>query len=279
MTKRILCFLLLILLLWAGAACAESVITKLEQLNAPGITIGVGQGDIAELVVKKELPQATISYFDDKFMGYTAVAQGKIDAFAYDRRQMELSIENGQKGVHLLEETLNETMKIAVGISPVSKIPDLTGKINRFIAELRANGTLDDMFDRWVIRADETMPDIPRADNPSVHLTVGTSGIVPPYSYYVGKELNGYDIELAYRFAAWLGADVQFKVYDYGAIVPAAMTGDIDCIMANLEYSEEREDEMPYSDILFEVKIGLMVRWDAAPASTAIRQETSAYNQ
>ncbi|MBR3741261.1 MAG: hypothetical protein IKN04_12540 [Clostridia bacterium] len=68
--------------------------------------------------------------------------------FAYDRRQMELSIENGQTGVHLLEETLNETMKVAVGISPVSKIPDLTGKINRFIAELRADGTLDDMLPR-----------------------------------------------------------------------------------------------------------------------------------
>ncbi|MBR3741262.1 MAG: transporter substrate-binding domain-containing protein [Clostridia bacterium] len=57
---------------------------------------------------------------------------------------------------------------------------------------------------------------------PSVHLTVGTSGIVPPYSYYAGKKLNGYDIELAYRFAAWQGTDVQFKVYDYGFIVPAA---------------------------------------------------------
>ena len=276
MKERVLCFLLLILPLWSCSAWAESAVTSLEQLNAPGITIGVGQGDIAELVVKNELPLATISYFDDKFMGYTAVAQGKIDAFAYDRRQMELSIKNGQKGVHLLEETLNETMKIAVGISPVSKIPDLTGKINRFIAELRSDGTLDDMFNRWVIQADETMPDIPQAENPSVHLTVGTSGIVPPYSYYVGKELNGYDIELAYRFAAWLGADVQFKVYDYGAIVPAAMVGEIDCIMANLEYMDEREEELPFSDILFEAKFGLMVRGDAEPGSTAAQEETSA---
>ena len=276
MKKRMLCFLLLFLLLWAGTACAESVITSLEQLNATGITIGVSQGSIAELVLKRELPLAEVNYFTDKFMGYTAVAQGKIDAFAYDRRQMELSIENGQKGVHLLEETLDETMKIAVGISPVSKIPDLTGKINRFIAELRADGTLDDMFSRWVIQADETMPDIPQAENPTLHLTVGTSGIVPPYSYYAGKELNGYDIELAYRFAAWLGADVQFKVYDYSAIVPAAMVGEIDCIMANLEYSEEREEEMPYSDILFEVKIGLMVRGYAASASKTVQQKASA---
>ena len=275
MKKGVLCVLLLFLLLWSGAACAESAITSLDQLNAAGITIGVSQGNVAELILKKELPLATVSQFNDKFMGYTAVAQGKIDAFAYDRRQMEMSIENGQKGVHLLEETLNGTMKVAVGISPVSKIPDLTGKINQFIAELRADGTLDDMFSRWVIQADETMPDIPRAENPPIHLIVGTSGIVPPYSYYTGKELNGYDIELAYRFAAWLGADVEFKVYDYGAIFSAAIAGDIDCIMANLEYTEERAEEMPYSDLLFEVKIGLMVRGDAAPAPAAANQTAS----
>ena len=275
MKKGVLCVLLLFLLLWSGAACAESAITSLEQLNAAGITIGVSQGNVAELILKKELPLATVSQFNDKFMGYTAVAQGKIDAFAYDRRQMEMSIENGQKGVHLLEETLNGTMKVAVGISPVSKIPDLTGKINQFIAELRADGTLDDMFSRWVIQADETMPDIPRAENPPIHLIVGTSGIVPPYSYYTGKELNGYDIELAYRFAAWLGADVEFKVYDYGAIFSAAIAGDIDCIMANLEYTEERAEEMPYSDLLFEVKIGLMVRGDAVPAPADANQTAS----
>ncbi|MBQ6256083.1 MAG: transporter substrate-binding domain-containing protein, partial [Clostridia bacterium] len=101
------------------------------------------------------------------------------------------------------------------------------------------------------------------------------SGIVPPYSYYTGKELNGYDIELAYRFAAWLGADVEFKVYDYGAIFSAAIAGDIDCIMANLEYTEERAEEMPYSDLLFEVKIGLMVRGDAVPAPADANQTAS----
>ena len=62
--------------------------------------------------------------------------------------------------------------------------------------------TLDDMFKRWVVDGSETLPDIPLPENPELHLTVGTSGIVPPYSYYVGKELNGYDIELACRFAA-----------------------------------------------------------------------------
>ena len=258
--------LLIALLLCAGAAQAE--ISAAAELNAPGVTVGVDQGSAAELTVRELLPQASVAYFTDKFMGYTAVAQGKIDAFAYDRNQMKLAIEGGLADVRLLDETLGEPIQIAVGLSPVSQIPDLEGKINRFIGELRADGTLDDMYQRWVTDENETMPKITLPGSPSLRLTVGTSGIVPPYSYYQDGKLNGYDIELAYRFAAWLGADVEFKVYDYGAIIPAALSGDVDCVMANLNLTPERQEALTFSDVLYEDVIGIMVRSEA-PAETA----------
>jgi len=112
------------------------------------------------------------------------------------------------------------------------------------------------------------MPDIPVPQSSNLHLTVGTSGIVQPYSYYIGTELAGCDIELARRFAAWLGAELEFKVYDYGAIVPACATGDVDCVMANLNITPERAEALPFSDVLYEEKIGVMVR-GAEPLSTA----------
>ena len=52
-------------------------------------------------------------------------------------------------------------MDVAVGISPVSQIDDLEDKVNQFLAEARADGTLDDMYDRWVSRAEGAMPEIP----------------------------------------------------------------------------------------------------------------------
>ena len=91
-----------------------------------------------------------------------------------------------------------------------------------------------------------------------------------PYSYYVGTELRGYDIELAYRFAAWLGADVVFKTYDFGGIVAAAASGDVDCIMSNLFYSPEKGEEIPFSDPLFDVEITAMVRGSAAAEAGAV---------
>ena len=269
MKKRLLFWLLTILVLTICAAKAESVITSAEQLNSPGIKIGVSQGATAEPIVRKCLPQADIDYYTDNFIGYISVAQGKIDAYVYDHTQMQLAIDNGQTGVHLLEETLGDPVQIVVGISPASGIPDLENQVNRFIAEIRADGTLDDMFRRWVLEKNDKMPDIPVPDQSDIRLTVGTTATVPPYSYYEGTALNGYDIELAHRFAAWLGAELSFQVYDFAGIIPAAITGKVDVIMSNLQYLPDIADHFIFSEPLYEEKLGIMVRGDSPSPANA----------
>ena len=269
--KRVL--LLFLFIIFSKITYASDVITSKTQLNDPGITIGISQGSVAELYIKNEIPKAFIAYFTDNFMGYEAVSAGKIDAFIYDQRQMQMAIENGLRGVHLLEDTMDGTIKIAVGLSSVSQIPDLKNKINHFIAEKKADGTLDEMFQRWVLDGNEMMPVIELPRDPKYHLIVGTTGSVPPYSYYLGTDLNGYDIELAYRFAAWLDADLEFRIYDWDGIIPAAATGKIDCIMSNLKTEEERRENFSFSDILFETRYGIMVRGEDETANPVLSAE------
>ncbi|MBQ8953269.1 MAG: transporter substrate-binding domain-containing protein, partial [Clostridia bacterium] len=239
--------------------------TSLEMLAQPGISIAVGIDTPAESALKQDYPQATQIPYSDIFLAYLDVVKGRVDACVNARREMEFAIAHGLAGVRLLDENYFST-KIAVGISPASPIPDLREQLNAFIAEKRADGTLDDMYDRWVTRDEEVIPDIPGAENPSFTLRVGTTGTVMPYSYYIGTELAGYDIELAQRFANWLGAELEFKVYDFGGIIPAAEAGSIDCIMSNLFYTEEKEEAIPFSDVLFEVEITAMVRDDGEAA-------------
>ena len=269
--KKTICLLLVTaafcLLLGGTRASAEERITAPEQLNSPEMTIGVDQGSAVEKVVQDELPLAKYAYFNDKYLGYEAVAQGKIDAFAYDYLQMKLTIEGGLKGVHLLPMPLGERLPIAVGISPATEIPDLQEKLNRFIAEMREDGTLDDMLKRWGGGEDAEMPDIPVPEKSDLHIRVGTSGIVPPYSFYRGRELSGYDIELARRFAAWMDAELELAVYDYGSIITACAVGDVDCVMANLQVTTERSEAITFSDVLFEAEVGIIVRGEENGAS------------
>ena len=235
-------------------------ITSVVQLNSEEYTVGFITGTAAMYAVEEELPEAHQKNYDDPVMGYLSVQERKIDAFSYDRKQMELAIRNGQEGVRILEENLGANTDIAAGLSPVSEIPNLEEQINRFIDELNEQGILDEMYDRWVMQGDEEMPeDVRAAENPELKLTVGTSGTVAPYSYYKDGELTGFDIEFSRRFASWLNADLEFKVYTYDAIVPAALTGDVDIICANLNVTEERLEAMSFSKPLYIQENAVMV--------------------
>lgn len=268
----ILCSILLLLLAGCGKF-EKGSITSYDQLEQPGIKIAVALDSPQESSLAQDYPKAELIPYPDMFLAYKDVASGKIDACVHARKEMELAIQNGTSGVRLLKENYASDI-IAVGISPVSGIPDLQEKLNAFIAEKKADGTLDDMYNRWVVLEDDTMPDITQAENPSFTLCVGTTGTVMPYSYYKGTELAGYDIELAHRFAAWLGAGLEFKVYDFGGIIAAAQAGNIDCIMSNLFYTPEKDESIPFSDPLFEVDITAMVRDTTQSAQSAT---TAAY--
>lgn len=163
--KRVFILFLFLLSTLSGIADAAEITSK-EQLNHFSRTVGVSQGSIDEDIVKRELPESSIVYYSDNYMGYVAVAAGKIDAYIYDRQQMALTIESGFQGVRLLDEPMDEKVKIAVGISSISKIPDLEDKINTFITEIRADGTLDDMYQRWVLEQSEEMTEIELPSSP-----------------------------------------------------------------------------------------------------------------
>lgn len=242
-----------------GAESAGDRITSISQLNNPSYRVGVGIGAAHEAELRKELPDAKIVYIEGTEY-INSVQTGKVDAYASDRKVLKIAIDNGVKGVRLLDGTVGDDIPIAVGISEKSSIPDLKDKVNEFIKQIKSDGTLDDMYNRWFEEDSETMPDIPVSSSPSVHLKVGTTGIVKPYTYYSGTELNGFDIELAKRFAAWLNADIEFKVYDYGAIVMAAKSGDVDCVMANLNVTDERKEAMLFSEPIMINQVGLIVK-------------------
>ena len=240
-------------------ACSKKVkrFGSIDDLNDPSVNIGVGTGSAALGCLQERLPLANAIEYTDTFAGYLAVEEGKLDGYAIDRVIMERSIANGQKGVKILDGNIGE-IGVGVAVSPVTSIDDLLGKINTFIKENR--DTLDEMYDRWVIQNDEKMPDIPVCDNPEYHLIVGTAGVVEPYNYYKDNELNGYDIELAKRFALWLNASLEFQVYEYDAIIASALTGKTDCIMANLNMTEERKQKIEFSDPLFNIETAVMVK-------------------
>ena len=263
--KRIIAFLFsLFVLMTTLVGCNEErgLIASVEQMNDPQYTIGYEEGHSAGTILLQTHPKAKLKSYGDKIVGYESVRQGKIDGFAFERLQMQMAIDNGLEDVQILEGSVGDTIDIAVGISRVSKIPELEKKINEFIDFMEQNGTLDDMRKRWLVLGDEKIPDIAKPENPTLLLKVGTSGLVQPYSYYKDNALNGFDIEFSKRFALWLNAKLEFGVYDYGAIIAAAVSGEIDCIVANLNVTKERKERISFSKPINSLDNAIMVKKD-----------------
>ena len=267
--KRFAGVLLLLALTFGGCTGnsekkQKQPITSIQQLNNPGYTITVSAAGAFLEAVQRDIPNAKRIYLDGQ-PAYDAVRMGKVDAYAFDRVQMEIAIAEGLRGVRILPGSIGERNEIAVGLSRVSKIPGLKDKINKFIADLKADGTLQDMYQRW-IKGNRKLPDIPVPEKSDTKLVVGTIGLVMPFSYYEGTTLTGYDVELSKRFAKWLGATLEFKVYGFDGVIAAAAAGDIDCIMSDLNVTPERAEKIDFSDTLYTEEIAVMVK-DDAPVS------------
>ncbi|MBR5089883.1 MAG: ABC transporter permease subunit [Ruminiclostridium sp.] len=242
-----------------------------DELNSSDCLIGAGTGSSGMFAAEKIFPDAKLVDYRDHLSGYEAVKLGKIDAYVFDRLQLQLAIDNGLTGVALLPDKLGDTTDIAVGLSRKSSIPDLRKNINRFLTELSSDGTLHDMLDRWVSDQDYEMPEITINNTTGQKLLVATTGTVEPYSFYVGNEITGFDIELSKRFAAWLGMDIEISVYDFSGSIAAVETGEVDCVFSNLQVTEERKEVIDFSNPIYTVENAALV----ADISTRKPRETS----
>ena len=217
-------------------------------LDSPAVTIAVPVGAVPETAAKEAYPNANFIYINSASDGFLAVQSGKADAFAVERTTYDSSAASGLEGLRLHSDgAVGQPGLVSVGISPVTDIPDAKGKIDTFLAELEADGTLADMERRWLTDHDYAMPEIPQAETPEYTITVGTSGLAEPYTFYQGSQVTGFDIELMERFALWCNAAVEFEVYDWNALTAACVSGKVDYIAADLFETPEKREVIQFS--------------------------------
>jgi len=258
-------FALLILLGCSGDQDGRRILPGLAQMNAPEYTIGVPQGTAAMTAVENKFPQAKIKYHQSLPDGYLSVKYGKIDAFAFDRHALKyVTVQNPD--LALMEEKVGDEF-IVVGTAFGREA--LIKKVNDFIKKYKADGTYQDMYDRWLLGKNLTMPDLPEPSHPAMTLKIGTDGCNEPMSFYANRQLTGFDIEFAKRLALFLNAKFTFSIIEFPAIIAAAQSGKIDLLIANLNATPERNKIMLFSDTYVDSEVSFLVRKDRlAPKAT-----------
>ena len=79
-------------------------------------------------------------------------------------------------------------------------------------------------------------------------LTMGTNAYFPPYEYYEGDQIVGIDAEIAKAVADKLGLELKIEDMEFDSIITAVSTGKVDMGLAGMTVTEERKQNVNFSD-------------------------------
>ncbi len=269
LVKAVSVLMILLIVFGAFAGCDAvgngDIIENAAQLNSKDYTIVVSTGSSAASVLPKKFTNANFIYNSGSDSeSYMMVNTGKADAFGYDKLTMEYAIATGGvKDAAILDEVF-DTIDISVGVNRRCSAELLPG-VNAFIKQIKEDGTLDDMKMRWVIKADETMPDIPEPESPDPDriIKIGTAGLIAPMTYH-GKnnELTGFEIELIKRYAHYANVNVQIEEMGFDSIIAGLQSERLDMAFSNLNVTDERREVIDFSDAYLYSEVVLLVQSD-----------------
>ena len=98
-------------------------------------------------------------------------------------------------------------------------------------------------------------------------LVMATNAAFPPYEYKEGDEFKGIDVEIADAIAKYLGMELKIEDVDFGSIIGGVQTGKFDMGMAGMTVTEERLQNVNFSNTYAKGVQVVIVKEDGAVQS------------
>ncbi|HPZ43695.1 MAG TPA: ABC transporter substrate-binding protein/permease [Bacillota bacterium] len=239
----------------AGCGKSEKIITQLD--DASEAKIGVMTGSTGEQSARAMFPGADIKSFDDVMDAVAALKAGQLEAVVMDNTEASNVVRHNPDLWFLPEPVLDED--IAIGIRKGNE--ELLAAVDRIIAGLISDGTLEDMWKRW-FKQDSSPYELVELSVPAggTPLRVGVSATREPFCFIdENRGITGFDGELARRIAIELGRPVEFFDMKFAALIPALQSGKID-LAFTMTITEERKKSIYFSQPVFASAQVLLVK-------------------
>ena len=226
-----------------SSASAEPAIKSVDDLV--GKKIGVQLGTTGDIYAS-DIEGATIEQYNKAFEAVQGLSQGKIDAVIIDD-QVAKALTATNDAVMVLEEPFT-VEEYAICVSKDKS--DLTAAMNTAIAELKADGTLQAILDKYIGQVEGAKGYEPPADldRSKGTLVMATNAEFPPYEYHEGGQIVGVDAEFAKAICDKLGYDLKIEDMAFDAIIAAVQSGKADFGAAGMTVTEDRLLNIDFTD-------------------------------
>ena len=232
----------------AGQASGDGSVASVADL--PGKHIGVQLGTTGDIMVsdyETDGSGTVVERYNKGADAVQALKQGKLDCVIIDELPALAFVEQNE-GLKILEENFVEedyAFVIAKGNEA------LVDQVNETLRELKDEGVLDNIAKNYT-GTDEEIGKYPYeildVERTNGTLTVGTNAEFPPYEYYDGDAIVGIDVEVAQAIADKLGMELEVTDIAFDSIIPGVQTGKYDMGMAGMTVTDERKEQVNFSD-------------------------------
>jgi len=205
--------------------------------------LGVLQGSAFDTYAQQNFPDADIRQFIGFADVLLAVETGLIDAAFTDIDALREAQKARPEFVAIGEPVFYSN--VAAGFRKDSA--ELREAYDAFLAQIRADGTQEDLMRRWTEQSSTAMPDI-RFTGEEEPLRVGNAILGLPQVAVQDNQLVGLDVEMAMRFARYLGRRPEWVTVDWSALIPSLVSGKTDVIISSMFVTPERQERLDFSE-------------------------------
>ena len=249
--KKLIVSLMMSAMVFGLTACGGSnvpanTVNSVDDL--PGKTIGVQLGTTGDIYASDyEEEGSTIERYNKGADAIQALKQGKVDCVIIDE-QPAIAFVKKNSDLKILEEEF-ALEEYAICISKENS--ELKEKINGALAELKANGTLDQIISNYI--GDDTKGKFPYESPADVQRTNGTlvmatNAAFEPYEYYENQVIVGIDADMAQAVCDILGMELKIEDMEFDSIINAVTSGKADIGVAGMTVTEDRLLSVDFSD-------------------------------
>jgi len=138
--------------------------------------------------------------------------------------------------------------------------PELLEQVNAFIAKIKADGTFDNVCDKYFGDGTPEPVESAKQDASKDQLVVATNAAFEPFEYTVGDKYAGIDMEIAGLLAKELGKELVIVNMDFDAVCLTVGQHKCDIAMAGLTVKEDRKEFVTFSTSYYNASQKLIVK-------------------
>ncbi|MBQ6023002.1 MAG: transporter substrate-binding domain-containing protein [Clostridia bacterium] len=130
--------------------------------------------------------------------------------------------------------------------------PELLEKTNEYIAQIKADGTLDAIVAKYF--SDNGAPAIitsAEEDSSKDQLIVATNAAFPPFESMEGSDYTGIDMEIMAGLAASLGKELVIKNVEFKSVFSTVDAGYADITASGITVNESRKEFVNFTDTYY----------------------------